>query len=114
VTAREKGEYEELVRAVASLEAGPHILAFPDSPEVYFLTGKSNPTRTFFDFFEDPAGRSEQVLNLVNDLSLSVVVVNRAPQFSEPPDDALLESLRERLGFIRDVGRFRIYWKGPT
>jgi len=114
VTAREKGEYEELVRAVESLEAGPRILAFPDSPEVYFLTGKSNPTRTLFDFFEDPADRSEQILSLVDDLGLTVVVVNRAPQFSEPPDEALLQNLRERLGFTRDVGRFRIYWKGPA
>ena len=50
---------------------------------------------------------------LVDDLGLSVVVINRRPRFSAPIDDDLLGALQERLNWTLDVGRFTVLWRGP-
>jgi hypothetical protein len=38
---------------------GKLIDATPDCPEVYFLYGFRNPTRTLFDFGDEQAGRTD-------------------------------------------------------
>jgi hypothetical protein len=114
VTPWEKAEYEDLVRAVAGLDAGPEILALPDSPEVYFLTARRNPTRSLFDFFEESGDRDARLLRLVDERGISVVVLNRRPPFSAPIEGPLLDSLHARLNWTREIGRFLVLWRGPA
>ena len=114
VSPEEKGELEALVRSLGRLDAGPTILALPDAPEVYFLTGLRNPTKTLFDFFEDPKGRTRRILSLIDDTGLQVVVLNRRRLFSPPVEGPLLDSLEARFRWSAEVGRFRILWKGPN
>ena len=114
VSPGQKREVEQLVAALQRTDTGPAILALPDAPEVYFLTGLDNPTRTLFDFFDDQEQRTEQVLSLVDDLGLTVVVLNRGQIFSPPIEGVLLDSLEARFGWSAEAGRFRILWQGPT
>lgn len=112
VTQAEKNEYETLVHTVQELDPGPYILAFPDSPEVYFLTGTRNPTRSLFDFLDpDQAGRTGRILEALDRQDVRVVVVNRRPLFSGPPDPGLLNALQARYPQAREVGRFLVAWK---
>lgn len=113
VTPEEKAEIEQLVQGVLNLDAGPVILALPDAPEVYFLTGLENPTTTLFEFFEESSARTERILSLVDETGLEVVVLNRRALFSPPVDGPLLDSLEARFGWSAEAGRFRILWKGP-
>jgi hypothetical protein len=114
VTPEEKAEVERLVQGLAGLETGPSILAIPDAPEVYFLTGLTNPTRTLFDFFESATSRTEQVLAIVDEADLQVVVLNRRRLFSPPVEGPLLDSLIARFGLAAEAGRFLILWKGSA
>jgi hypothetical protein len=113
VTPEEKAEIEQLVQGVLNLDPGPVILAMPDAPEVYFLTGLHNPTTTLFEFFEESSVRTERILSLVDDTGLEVVVLNRRNLFSPPVEGPLLDSLEARFGWSAEAGRFRILWKGP-
>jgi hypothetical protein len=112
VTPEEKQEIEQLVNGILNLDPGPMILAIPDAPEVYFLTGLKNPTPALYEFFDDPASRTDQVLTLLDDTDLDLVVLNRRRLFSPPVEGPLLDSLLARFPLTAEVGRFRILWKG--
>jgi hypothetical protein len=114
VSAHEKQEAEQLASALRRIEAGPAILALPDAPEVYFLSGLANPSGTLFDFYEDPAARTGRVLGLVDSEKLSTVVLNRRGLFAPLVEGPLLDSLEARLGWSAEIGRFRLLWKGPA
>lgn len=111
VSAVEKAEYEGLAAAIESLDPGPWIYAFPDSPEVYFLTGLRNPTASLFDFLDpDLEGRDELVLRRLDELGVRVAVLNRRPLFSGPPEAEFLSALEARYPNAREVGRFLVVW----
>ena len=59
------------------------IYAGPDSPEIYFLSGTSNPTPVLFDFLAE-SWRIGDLDAAVLDGELSAVVVNLSPDFSSP------------------------------
>jgi len=112
VSPEEKQEYEALVRAVEGLDPGPYLFAFPDAPEVCFLTGRLNPTPSLFDFLDpDPAGRDQRALRRLDELGVRVVVLNRRPLFSGAADPAFLRALQTRFPSAREVGRFLVVWR---
>ena len=76
--------YRELVSLVQShTSTGSFIYAAPDCPEVYFLSGRKNPTRTFYDLFERSTGsRCGRILEVLDRHHVNVVVVNHTPGFS--------------------------------
>ncbi|MGE0160354.1 MAG: ArnT family glycosyltransferase [Gemmatimonadales bacterium] len=114
VAAEEKLEAEQLVEALGRIGAGPVILALPDAPEVYFLSGLTNPSPTLFDFYEDPEKRTERVLALVDGQGIGTVVLNRRRLFAPLVEGPLLDSLEARLDWSAEIGRFRVLWKGPA
>ncbi len=98
---------------VDSLRAHAHngyLFATPDCPEVYFLTGLKNPTRTMFDFFDDTTGRTPRLLRMVDSLQISAVAINRWAAFSGPPDPTLLAGLMSRFPDTVRVGRYTLMW----
>src|SRR5262249_38833601 len=54
VSQSDAAEYRELIPFVKSLAGDQQIIAGPDCPQVYFLTGIANPTPVLFDFLHDP------------------------------------------------------------
>jgi len=104
--------YEHLIHEIQE-HAGtsPYIYAAPDCPEVYFLSGKQNPTRTMFDFFDDPQGHTARVLETVDSHHIQVVAIMRRTQFSPPMSRELVLALRERFPVGEQIGPFEVRWR---
>jgi hypothetical protein len=111
VRAAEKQQYEALVKVVRTHGKGEYIYATPDCPEVYFLSGFRNPTRTTYDFFDDPTGRVERIEDALARTGVSVVVLNQRPQFSAPPPPELLNRLVQAYPQSMTVGKFEVRWR---
>ena len=106
----EAAEYVQLVDAVRSLSAGPYVYATPDAPEVSFLAGLRNPTRTLFEVFEDADTRTASTLRALEAHDVNVVVVNTRPHFSTAAP-GLLQELARRYPQSRRIGRFVVRWQ---
>jgi len=98
VRASSAGNYHDLIELIVSeTPAGDYIYAAPDAPEIYFLSARRNPTRTFFDFLDtdfdsNPSGRAGRIMALLDEHDVRLVVIKQQAEFSE-----LQEALRLRL-----------------
>jgi len=83
--------YRDVVREVQKhSEKGDFIYATSDCPEIYFLSGRRNPTRTFYDFFEpdfvsDPSGRAARIASMLEEKQVNVIVFHWEGEFSGTP-----------------------------
>jgi hypothetical protein len=111
VTPETARTYEELGVLLKEHAQGKYIYATPDCPEVYFLYGFRNPTHTFFDFNEDPIGRTRRVLATITEHDIRVVVLNREPQFSGPVSTDLRSALEREFPDHATAGGFEVRWK---
>lgn len=104
----EAAQYRRVVELVERHRRTPEIYAAPDCPEVYFLSASRNPTRTIYDVLgsEDP-GAMQRILRPDR---VSVIVLNHAPHFSPPPDEAFVATVRGRYPVSERVGRFEVFW----
>jgi len=101
--------YRRLVELVQAHATGPFIHAFPDCPEVYYLSGFRNPRGANFDFFA-PLSR-DAMAGMWDRLGISVVVLNRGPLFTPAPDADVLAVTRARFPSGETVGRFEVRWR---
>ena len=103
-------QYEELIPEIeAHAGASAYIYAAPDCPEVYFLSGKGNPTPTMFDFF-DARGR-DSVIQAIDTHQVQVVAINFEPKFSGPIPSDLLDALRRQFPWSKRIGDFEVRWR---
>lgn len=107
----EKGEYERLVAAMREHDAGPYVYAGPDSPEVYFLAERRNPTRALFEFLSVDDLRRGELLDVLREHDVGVVAINRHPSFSDPLEEETLEMLRRRYPRRTEIGHFILRWR---
>ena len=100
--------------------AGAPILAFPDSPDIYFMTGRTNPTRTFFDVFDSDYGtpeRDSRLLELMDRSGVQLVVLRNLAAVSPAGISVRLrEEIRRRFPnvvYIEDRGikYFTVRWR---
>jgi hypothetical protein len=105
---REDARVYRRVTALVAEHGFGGIHAFPDCPEIYFLTGARNPTGANFDFFSPR--RDADIVNMWTRLGTSVIVVNHAPLFSPPASDAVVSKARDRYPNGEDVGKFEVRW----
>jgi hypothetical protein len=100
--------YRRLVSLIdAHLQTGT-LLAGPDCPEVYFLTGRLNPTGLVFDFLSDSAGTFDDVDRRA---TANVIVINGQPAFSPAVSDSVLSDLRAAFPHAEQVGPFEVRWR---
>lgn len=92
-------------------EPGSYIYAAPDSPEVYFLTNRKNPTRTIYDLFDDPEKRVQRILTSLDEQRVSTVVLNRFNFLFTKLDPKLESELEARFPHARDLYWFRLRWR---
>jgi hypothetical protein len=111
VTAETAQEYQELVNLIRQHARGKYILAKPDSPEVYFLSGLHDPTGIFFDFYEETSGRTQRALAAIREHNINLVVLNRRPPFSGPIADDLETAIERDFPNRADAGDFEVRWK---
>ncbi len=114
VSAPDSAEDQNLVEVVRAHSRNNYTFATPDCPEVYFLTGLSNPTRTMYDFFDDTTGRTDRLLRLLSERQITVVTINQQPLFSGPPEPRFLAALAARYPDSATVGRYIVRWRDPA
>jgi len=111
VTSGSAQSYAELGRVIGEHARGQYIYATPDCPEVYFLYGFRNPTRTLFDFFDDPTGRTERILEAIRQHDVNLVVINLSPAFSHPIPKDLRVLLEQQFPNHAQLQKFEVRWK---
>jgi hypothetical protein len=111
----EARQYQRIITLVRShsTESG-YVYAAPDLPEIAVFTGRKNPTRTLYDFLDDPNGHDGRVLRTLADKQVDVVVVGGYPTFSGPIDQDLVTALREQYPDSAAVGPYVVRWRPPT
>ena len=106
--------YEKLGVLLRQHATGEYIYATPDCPEVYFLYGFRNPTRTLYDFNDDPTGRTPRILPTIAEHDVQPVVLNRHPEASDfsgsVPTD-LQTALEVEFPYHATTGKFEVRWK---
>ena len=111
VSAQDKRDYEALVGEVVRRARTDFVLATPDAPEVYFLTGLSSPTRSTFEFFDEEDFRGEHILSALDSTGVSVIALNQEPAFSAEVSGELRAELVARYPYQEKIGRFIIMWR---
>jgi hypothetical protein len=104
-------QYEALIPFVQRHARGEYNYATPDCPEVYFLSGLRNPTRTLFDCFDDPAGRTQRIMDAIDFHQVNEVVLLKTPEFSLPVSPDLRQQLGLRFPHSRNAGPFEVRWR---
>ena len=108
VRAADASRYEALVGHVQGLANGRVLWAGPDAPEVYFLSGIPNLTRTLFDFLDEA---QVPVIERVRAVGATLVVLNLKPDFSGPPDEATVAALRADFPNVTEFPGFLVLWR---
>lgn len=103
--------YDSLVSLLRARAHGGYTWASPDAPEIYFLSGLRNPTRTLFDFFEDSTGRNARVLRALDAHGVTAVVLNTIPWFSPQITPAMNARLAARYPNVQMLGPFQLRWR---
>ena len=108
----ESGRVYERLCEVVEFRAGDNdfIYATPDCPEVYLLTGRRNPTRTFYDFFDEQDGRVDRIMDVIEEKQIQVIVLNTRAAFSRM-DESLRGQLTEEFPIAERVGDFEVRWR---
>jgi hypothetical protein len=104
--------YQRLVPMLRQRAKGGYTWASPDAPELYFLSGLRNPTRSLFDFFDDTTGRTARVLEALDARGVTAVALNARPAFSPALPDALVDALEARYPYAANVGPYQVRWRG--
>jgi len=111
VTPEDSAEYVGMTTLVAAHTRGAYVYATPDCPEVNYLTGTENPTRTLFDFFDDPVDRTARILARLDTTGTNVVLLNSKPGFSGPVPTDLAAALAVQYPHAATIGRFEVRWR---
>jgi hypothetical protein len=111
VTSDSARMYGKLIPLIQRHAGQGMIYATPDCPEVYFLAGYKNPTPTIYDFFDDPKGRRERLLKMIDSHPIRLVALDLKPGFSRSIDPDLYRTLVARFPEKETVGHFEVRWK---
>jgi len=103
--------YRPLILILQMQARGGYTWASPDMPEVYFLSGLKNPTRSLFDFFDDPANRTTRILSALDSHGVTAIVVNGWPAFSPPLAPDLADGLVKRYPMALNIGPYQVRWR---
>jgi hypothetical protein len=110
VRAFDATRYEALIGAVQTLAEGRTLWAGPDAPEVYFLSGVPNQTRTLYDFLDDNAA-TVPLIDRIRATRATLVVLKTDPDFSAAPTQATVDALRADFPNARGVPGFLVFWR---
>ena len=115
----EELEYNSILDLIAQYsKPNDYILAGPDCPQFYFLSGRKNPTPYCYDLFGSYqlGGQPELEANLkamVIEQDIQMIILNQQPEFSQPYSQDFLKWI-DRWGEglpTRGSGRFAVIRK---
>jgi hypothetical protein len=105
------GHYEATVQVVREHARGEYIWASPDAPQLYFLAGYRNPTRSLFELFDDTTGHDARILRALDEHDVNLVVLNISPDYSPRIPVALYRQLAKRYPNSALVEPYLIKWR---
>lgn len=111
VTAAEAATYRRVVELVDAHRGGGRLVAGPDCPEVYFLTGQFSPSGSLFDFFASDTSLGEGLTDMPAWTTASVVVMNHRRGFSGGLSLHLVDSIRKTFPNTASAGWFEVRWR---
>ena len=103
--------YQRLMKLIAARLGDGQLVAGPDAPEVYFLTGRFSPSGTLFDFFDDHGSLEGGTNDLPGWQTAGVVVLNHSRRFSLGPSTGFAARVREEFRHSRAIGTFEVRWR---
>ena len=111
VSAADSARYTAVVPFIQEVAAGRRIWAGPDAPEIYFLTGLPNSTRTFFDFFDADSIAAVPLPERLARFGVDVVVVKDVPSFSPALTADVRAALATAYPQARQFPGFEVRWR---
>jgi hypothetical protein len=111
VSADDAFVYRRVVALIDRHAGSGRLIAGPDCPEVYFLTGRFNASGTLFDFFSDEAPAGERLDDAGSWAGTNVIVLNHQPGFSEDRSWGLMSDIRRAFPSGESVGWFEVRWR---
>ncbi|MGH3076811.1 MAG: hypothetical protein ACRDPZ_01355 [Gaiellaceae bacterium] len=111
VLPRAQREYARITELVGQHLRGDTLFAGPDAAEMYFLTQTRNPTRSIMDFLDtSDSTKGRRLIRLLQTATVSVVVLNRAPEQSAPLAPPTVTRIRSMYKHGERVGHFEVRW----
>src|SRR5688572_8827169 len=110
VSAADSAAYRRVLDLIAAHIGDGPLVAGPDCPEVYFLTGRASPSGTLFDFFGDHVSDG-WVTDLPGWRTASVVVLNHERRFSFGPSADLVAKVRHEFPNAEAAGTLEVRWR---
>ena len=103
--------YEQVAAEIARHAGTSAIWAGPDCAELYFLSGRRNPTPVLWEALSGADRDPRRILNWVESAGVRAVVINHTEPTPSGPMPALLENeLRRRFPYSRTVAAFEVRW----
>jgi hypothetical protein len=87
------------------------ILAFPDSPEVYYFTERRNPTRYIYNMLSRNAPEYDKLLELPVSANLDITIVNEEPAASPGVKKEHLDILRKIYLHETVIDNYRVFYE---
>ena len=103
--------YEQLIPFIQAHTSGEFTYAGPDCAEIYFLSGLKNPTRTLFDSFDEPQGRTARILQAIDNHHITVLTFNDHPDFAGMINLELERAVKASFPYSKQVGQFHVRWR---
>ena len=115
VSPEERSIYRRTAVLLRRHSTGAYIFAGPDTPELYVLAGRRNPTRSLFDLL-DPSNsaRGVHLFRTLEQRHVSAIAVNSRPGFSDPLEKDVVARLRATYPQHERVGSFDVRWKSAV
>jgi hypothetical protein len=110
VAPQEAAIFGRLVPLVTEHLNGRGLVAGPDTPEFYFLTGQFSRSGSLFEFFSEPAAVPEEQ-QLGEWTRADVIVLFHGFRFSPPVSDELLERLRLHFPHGESMPPYEVRWR---
>lgn len=105
VTRDDSARYAGIRAEVLKRATSEWLFVWHDAPEIYFLTGLRNPTRTLFEAFSDPAAQTTgAVERLLQEKHVGVVVLTRRETAQRPMPAALRRWIEREYPSVAWVG----------
>jgi hypothetical protein len=86
------------------------VLAGPDSPDVYFFTGRRNPTPVMYEMFILPHDHSAMLSRLAATDDIGAIILNMEPGFAAPWPEQVGGPLIRHMRRRAQIGKFIVYY----
>jgi hypothetical protein len=115
VSREDSATYAALLDAIRRHASGEWMYAWHDAPQVYFLSGLRNPTRTMFEVFDDSVAHSaDSLTHALRRHDVRLVVLTDPAGAARPMDPVFRSWLLAAYPSAERVERYEVRWReGP-